>query len=170
MGRTANNDIRPSSMDYLVTHGPGRKTMEKITLRQLTMKDLDEVIRIDTSILGKERRDYWETKLEHAEKTGVPSLAAEIDGNVVGFILGKASEREYGIPENVAWIDTIGVAKEWQKKGISLLLFREMCSMLKKIGIDSIYVLVDKKKRNLINFFDKLGFTNGDVYNMELKI
>jgi GNAT superfamily N-acetyltransferase len=162
--------VGPSSVNYLVTHGPGRKTLEKITLRPLSMKDLDEVARIDFSLLGKQRKEYWENKLERIEKSNVPSLAAEIDGKVIAFILGKASDREYGIPENVGWIDTIGVNKEWQGKGISQLLFKEMYSMLKKSGIDTIYVFVDRKQRDLIKFFDKMGFARGDMFNMELKI
>jgi GNAT superfamily N-acetyltransferase len=164
------DSLRPSSINYLVTHGPGRKTLVNITLRPLSVKDLDEVARIDFSLLGKQRKEYWENKLERIEESGVPSLAAEIDGKVIGFILGKASDREYGIPENVGWIDTIGVDKEWQGKGISHLLFKEMYSMFKKVGIDTIYVFLDTKKRDLIKFFDKMGFAKGDMFNMELKI
>jgi N-acetylglutamate synthase-like GNAT family acetyltransferase len=164
------NSSRPLSMNYLVTHGPGRKTLENITLRPLLMKDLDDVAQIDFSLLGKQRKDYWENKLERTEKSGVPSLAAEIDGKVIGFILGKASTWEYGIPENVGLIDTIGVAKEWQGKGISHLLFQEMSSMFKKVGIDTIYVFVDRKKWDLNKFFDRMGFTRGDMINLELKI
>ena len=100
----------------------------------------------------------------------MPSLAAEIDGKIIGFILGKASEREYGIPDNVGYIDTIGVMKEWQGKGISQLLFKEMYSILKKIGLDTIYVFVDRKQMDLVKFFDKMGFVRGDMFSMELKI
>ncbi|MBA4418687.1 MAG: N-acetyltransferase [Syntrophus sp. (in: bacteria)] len=164
------NSSRPSSKDYLVTHGPQRKTLEKITLRPLSMKDLDDVAQIDFSLLGKQRKEYWESKLERTVETGVPSLAAEIDGKVIGFILGKASSWEYGIPENVGLIDTIGVAKEWQGKGISHLLFKEMYSMLKKVGIDTIYVFVDRKQWDLNKFFDRMGFVRGDMINLELKI
>jgi GNAT superfamily N-acetyltransferase len=164
------NPLRPSSMNYLVTHGPGRKTLERITLRPLSMQDLDEVAQIDFSLLGTQRKEYWENKIERIEEWGVPSLAAEIDGKVIAFILGKASDREYGIPENVGWIDTIGVAKEWQRKGISQLLFTEMRSVFKKLGIDTIYVFVNRKQRDLIKFFEKVGCAAGDMFNMELKI
>jgi GNAT superfamily N-acetyltransferase len=161
---------KTSSMNYLVTHGPGRKTMENITLRPLLIKDLDDVARIDFLLLGKQRKEYWKNKLERIEESGVPSLAAEINGKVIGFILGKASDREYGIPENVGCIDTIGVDKEWQRKGISQLLFKEMYSMLKKLGLGAIYVFVDRKQMGLVKFFDKMGFVRGDMFSMELKI
>lgn len=163
-------DSGKSSKNYLVTHGPGRKTLENITLRPLSMQDLDGVVRIDFLLLGKERKEYWKYKIEGVEKAGVPSLVAEIDGKVIGFILGKASSWEYGIPENVGCIDTIGVDKEWQGKGISHLLFKEMYYTFKKIGIDTIYVFLDRKQRDLVKFFDKMGFVKGDMFNVELKI
>lgn len=134
------------------------------------MKDCDAVTQIDFSLLGKERREYWENKIKRIEELGIPSLAAEIDGKVIGFILGKASDREYGIPENVGLIDTIGVEKAWQKKGISQLMFKEMYSILKKLGVDSIYVFVDRKQMDLVKFFDRMGFVKGDMFSMELKV
>ena len=89
---------------------------EPVKLRVLTMRDLNTVADIDESLLGTRRVEYWETRLEKAETSGVPSLAAEVNGKVVGFILGSASGWEYGIPENVAWIDTLGVRNEYKKK------------------------------------------------------
>lgn len=144
--------------------------MESVKLRVLTMKDLDAVTEIDFALLGKRRRAYWETRIERSETSGVPSLAAEAGGKVVGFILGSASGWEYGIPENIAWIDTLGVIKEFQKKGVARLLFKEMFSMFKKVGVDTIYIFVNWKDWDLLQFFDKMGFKRGDMINLELKI
>ena len=144
--------------------------LEKVHLRPTSRKDLEAVAAIDYSLLGKKRIEYWENKLEKAELSGVPSLVAEVEGKVIGFILGSASGWEYGIPENVGWIDTVGVAQEWQGIGISQLLFNEMCSMFRKTGVDTVYVFVDWKKWNLLKFFDKMGFRRGDMVNLELKI
>jgi GNAT superfamily N-acetyltransferase len=143
---------------------------EPVKLRVLTMRDLNAVADIDESLLGTRRVEYWETRLEKAETSGVPSLAAEVNGRVAGFILGNASGWEYGIPENVAWIDTLGVRNEYKKKGIARLLFKEMFSMFKKVGVDTIYVFVSWKDRDLLQFFDKMGFKRGDMINLEMKI
>jgi ribosomal protein S18 acetylase RimI-like enzyme len=144
--------------------------MEPVKLRILTLKDLDDVTEIDYSLLGKKRREYWETRLERMETSGVPSLAAEISGKMIGFILGNASGWEYGIPDNIAWIDTLGVIKEHQSKGIAKLLFTEMSSMFKKVGVDTIYVFVNWRDWDLLQFFDKMGFQRGDMINLELKL
>jgi N-acetylglutamate synthase-like GNAT family acetyltransferase len=144
--------------------------METVKLRVLTIRDINAVADIDESLLGTRRVSYWENKLEKAETSGVPSLAAEKDGKVIGFILGSVSGWEYGVPENVGWIDTIGVAKQWQGKGVSQMLFKEISSMFKKVGVDTIYVFVDWKKSDLLQFFEKIGFKRGDMINLEMKI
>jgi predicted N-acetyltransferase YhbS len=143
---------------------------EPVKLRVLTMRDLNTVADIDESLLGTRRINYWEAKLEKTETSGVPSLAAEVNGKVIGFILGSASGWEYGIPENVAWIDTLGVRNEYKKKGIARLLFKEMFSMFKKVGVDTVYVFVNWKDWDLLQFFDKMGFKHGDMINLEMKI
>ena len=144
--------------------------VEPVKLRLLMLKDLDAITDIDESLLGTRRRAYWETRLEKAETSGVPSLAAEVDGQLIGFILGNASGWEYGVPENVAWIDTLGVRREYQNKGVARLLFREMFSMFKKVGVDTIYVFVNWKDWDLLQFFDRMGFNRGDMVNLEMKI
>ena len=143
---------------------------EPVKLRILTLRDLDAVTEIDCSLLGRKRKGYWENRLEHSAMAGVPALAAEVDGRVVGFILGSASGWEYSIPENVAWIDTIGVIKEYQDKGLARVLLKEMVSMLKKLGIATVYVFVNWRDRDLLTFFDKMGFKRGDMVNLELSI
>lgn len=65
---------------------------------------------------------------------------------------------------------SLGVLKEYQKKGIARLLFKEMYSMFKKVGVDTIYVFVNWKDWDLLQFFDKMGFKGGDMINLELKI
>jgi len=67
-------------------------------------------------------------------------------------------------------LDTIGVVKEYQKKGIARLLFKELYSMFKKVGVDTIYVFVHWKDWDLLQFFDKMGFKRGDMINFQLDI
>ncbi|HEY3276724.1 MAG TPA: GNAT family N-acetyltransferase [Syntrophorhabdaceae bacterium] len=143
---------------------------ESVKLRTLNLKDLEALSEIDYDLLGKKRREYWESRLEHSAVSGVPSLAAEKDGRVIGFIMGTASGWEYGIPENVACIDTIGVVKDYQNQGVARLLFHEMTSMFKKTGIETVYVFVNWKDWGLLQFFDKMGFRRGDMINLELDI
>ena len=141
------------------------------TVRTMTEKDLDAVVAIDTKVLGKSRWDYWLTKMALAEqRLPIASLVAEVDGKVVGFILGDASGYEYDVPENIGWIDTIGVDPEYQKQGIARTLMKELMANLKKVGVDTIYTLVSWPDWDLLKFFHAAGFQKGPLINLELKM
>jgi hypothetical protein len=45
-------------------------------------------------------------------------LEGENGGKVVGFILGDTSGWEYGVPNTVGWIDTIGVLPITRSAGL----------------------------------------------------
>jgi ribosomal protein S18 acetylase RimI-like enzyme len=140
-------------------------------VRKMTSKDLDAIVAIDTQILGKSRWDYWLMKMTLAEqRLPMASLVAEADGKVVGFILGDASGYEYDVPENIGWIDTIGVDPAYQKQGIARMLMNEMIANLKKVGVDTVYTMVNWRDWNLLKFFDAFGYKKGPLINLELKI
>ncbi len=100
-------------------------------IRTMTTNDLDRIIEIDTKVLGRSRADYWEMKLELVDKRSpMASLVAEIEGEVIAFVIGDASGWEYGVPEHIGWVDTIGVDPAFQRKGLATMLVTEMISTL----------------------------------------
>ena len=145
--------------------------MEQYKIRAMKYDDLDAIVDIDTKVLGRSRPEYWQMKLELSEKRSpLASLIAEVEGKVVGFIMGDASGWEYGVPESVGWIDTIGVHPDHQKKGVARALMSEMTDNLKKVGVNTVYTFVNWRDWGLLQFFDRMGFTRGDMINLELKV
>lgn len=133
--------------------------------------DLDRIIEIDNLVLGERRPEYWEGKIEMlGKRSPLPSMAAEMEDKVVGFILRDASGWEYGVPENIGWIDTTGVNPAYQKKGVARMLIQEMLNYMKKVGVDTVYTLVNWRDWTLLQFFDAMGFKRGDMINLEFKI
>lgn len=140
-------------------------------IRSMREDDLDSIAEIDRLVLGEKRVDYWQGKIDmEGKRSPLPSLVAEIDGKVVGFILGDASGWEYGVPENIGWIETLGIDPSYQKKGIAKMLMREMLNYMKKVGVDKVYTLVSWRDSEFLQFFDAMGFRKGDMINLELKI
>ena len=140
-------------------------------IRAMTSKDLDRIVEIDNKVLGQSRPEYWEMKVEIVEKKSpMSSLVAELEGEVIGFVIGDASGWEYGIPENIGWIDTIGVDPAFQRTGVAKLLLTEMVNNLKKVGVDTIYTFVNWREWSLLRFLDAMGFQKGDMINLELKV
>ena len=145
--------------------------MDQLKIRALAYGDLDAIVEIDKAILGKERPEYWSMKIEITEnRSPMASLVAELDGKVVGFIFGDVSGWEYGVPDTVGWIDTIGVHPTYQRKGVARSLFREIVASLKKVGVDTIYTFVNWKEYDRLHFFDTLGFQKGDMLHLEMKV
>ena len=77
----------------------------QVTVRMIRKNDLDAVVAIDKLITGQERREYYQRKLamalDDAHNVNA-SLAAEIDGKVVGFMMGDVLFGEYGIADSSA--------------------------------------------------------------------
>ena len=145
--------------------------LENLNIRPLRKGDLDAIVEIDEKVLGEKRKDYWEKKLRLMnDKSSQVSLVAEVEGRVLGFILGDVSGWEFGVPDTIGWIDTIGVAPSYQKKGLATALAHDLIERLKALGVRTIYTLVSWDDWDLLQFFHAMGFTRGDMINLELKI
>ncbi|MEI9476147.1 MAG: GNAT family N-acetyltransferase [Deltaproteobacteria bacterium] len=145
--------------------------MENVNIRALKKEDLPAIVEIDEKVLGENRKEYWERKIEAlGTKSTQTSFAAEVEGNVVGFILGDISGWEFGVPDTIGWIDTIGVDPAYQKKGLATALANELIRGLKAVGVKTIYTLVSWSDWDLLQFFHAMGFSRGDMINLELKI
>ncbi|MBP8625772.1 MAG: GNAT family N-acetyltransferase [Syntrophorhabdales bacterium] len=145
---------------------------DKLNVRVMTKDDLDAIVEIDTKVLGESRREYWTIKIVKQAESRPPdaSLVAEIDDKVVGFILGEVSGWEFRVPNNIGWIDTIGIDPDYQNRGIAKVLATALINNLKRYGVDTIYTLVNWNDWDLLQFFHAMGFTRGDMINLVLKV
>lgn len=140
-------------------------------IRPMIPADMERIVEIDIKVLGQPRPEYWEMKVELVQKRAlVSSLVAELEGTVIGFIIGDVSRWEYGLPENIGWIDTIGIDPDYQRTGVAKRLFAEMTQSLKKAGVDSVITFVTRRDWKLLKFFNSVGFQKGDLLNLELDI
>jgi ribosomal protein S18 acetylase RimI-like enzyme len=146
--------------------------LTKLDIRPLTIRDLDAIVEIDQKVLGKPRGDFWKKRIELVNtQYPLSCLVAELEGEVIGFILGEVSGWEFGVPDTTGWISTIGVDPAYQHKGIAKKLSEEFVKNLKAIGVSMVYTLVNWNDWDLLKFFHAMGFTRGgDMINLELKI
>jgi len=141
-----------------------------LTIRPMTVGDLDAIVEIDRKVLGKARPDYWK-KIQLNPRYPHSCLVAELEGIVIGFIVGEVSGWEFGIPDTIGWISTIGVDPAYQNRGVARRLSQEFIKNLKAIGVSVVYTLVNWSDWDLLKFFRAMGFTRGgDMINLELKL
>jgi len=145
---------------------------DKLNVRQMIKEDLNSIVDIDTKVLGETRKDYWVTKVIKEADSRPPdaSLVAETDSKVAGFILGEVSGWEFKVPNNIGWIDTIGIDPDYQNRGIAKVLAIALITNLKNHGVDTIYTLVNWNDWDLLQFFHAMGFSRGDMINLVLKV
>jgi ribosomal protein S18 acetylase RimI-like enzyme len=146
--------------------------LPEVNVRPLTIQDLDAIVEIDRKVLGTSRPDYWKLKLELPNtKYPLSCLVAEHRGSVIGFIVGEVSGWEFGVPDTIGWISTIGVDPAYQNRGVARALSQTFILNLKKIGVSVVYTLVNWNDWDLLKFFRAMGFTRGgEMINLELKL
>jgi ribosomal protein S18 acetylase RimI-like enzyme len=161
--------------------------LNRLKIRALHENDLDAVVEIDEKVLGKERRAFWKRKMAYADIYPRPSLVAELDGKVVGFIMGYVSGWEFGVPDTIGWIDTLGVDPAYQRRGIGKALFDELIEIFKRSGreesieaeesekgkvegVNVVYTLASWTDWDLLQFYHAMGFQKGEMLNLKLEV
>jgi predicted N-acetyltransferase YhbS len=142
-----------------------------IKIRLMQADDFDAVVGIDEKVVKASRPEYYEMKFEKLFKSKdyLPaSLVAEMEnGRVVGFVMGEIYMGEYGIFQQEATLDTIGVDPDHQHKGIGRQLLNEFMDHLRKLGVEKLNTLVDWNDSKLIHFFSANRFSPSKTINLE---
>lgn len=142
-------------------------------LRVMKSADLDAVAALDTLVSKQERREYYLRKIDsvvsnpHNINT---SMVAELDGKIVGFIMGDVYFGEFGIPETSGTIDTLGVHPDYQNRGVAHDLMDQFLTNMKAVGVRKIYTLVNWDDFTLERFFAHHKFQPSKRINLELQL
>ena len=143
-----------------------------IKFRLMNTDDFDAVVRIDEKVFKVSRPEYYELKFERLFRSNeyLPtSLVAETeDGTVVGFVMGELYMGEYGISQEGATLDTIGVDPNCQHKGIGGQVINEFMDHLRDLNVQKVNILVDRNDSKLMHFFSANQFTpSKTIINLE---
>jgi N-acetylglutamate synthase-like GNAT family acetyltransferase len=85
----------------------------------------------------------------------------------VGFVMGELFLGEYGIVQEQATLDTIGVDPDCRHKGIGRQLMKEFMDHLRELGVQKLHTLVDLDDSKLMQFFRANEFTPSKTINLE---
>jgi len=133
--------------------------------------DFNAVVGIDEKVLKNRRMEYYKIKFEKfvESKDYLPAslVAAKEDGTVVGFVMGEIFIGEYGIFEEEATLDTIGVDPSYQHRGIGEQLLNEFVNHLRSLRVQKINTLVNWNDSRLIHFFSANKFSPSKTINLE---
>lgn len=139
----------------------GETGMADILLRSLYPEDIDRVIEIENSLTGASRRAFLEKRL--AAATAMPDnfiTSAALDGRkLAGYGIARILEGEFGASSVVVVLDTVGVDREYQGRGIGTRIMSGIERRMKRKEISTLYTQVIWSDHAIIRFFAASGFT-----------
>lgn len=139
----------------------------KVKIREMTEADLPKVKEVDRALVGSERALSWPLRVEAHWWVYRPLLnfVAEIDGEVVGFLLGDIRGAEYGTDIS-GWIDMMGIAPRYQRRGIAKMLVDAFYKECLKNKVKTRVIIREDDKR-LVGFWTAVGFQKGKLVSYE---
>ena len=135
----------------------------KIKTRPLAAADLDAVVAIDASISGRTRRNYFERRLALALRD--PQLhaqyAADDQGALAGYVLGRVLEGEFGRIEPAMRLEVVGVKHEARGRGIGLALEQAIEDESRRRGLKEMRTGASWRDHQMLRFLDAAGYRLG---------
>lgn len=149
---------------------PGERATDHVVLRALSPADLDWVVQIDRQYTGRSRSAYYRLKLAEAQSdTGIRiSLAALVGEEPAGFLIGRLYYGEFGAPEPVTLLDSIGVSNAFTGQRVGEALLRQLATHAAELGVERIQTLVGWDQPELLGFFRHAGFQPAPRLCLEL--
>jgi GNAT superfamily N-acetyltransferase len=138
----------------------GPLARDRIPVRGMKQADLDRLVQIDSRITGRNRRGYFERKVDEAlhESDVRVSLVAEVDGEPAGFIMARVDFGAFGRVEPVAVLDTIGVDPDRRGSGVGRALLSQLLINLATLRVERIRTELGWNEHDLLQFLDACGF------------
>jgi ribosomal protein S18 acetylase RimI-like enzyme len=145
---------------------------EPALVRQLRPQDLEAVIALDAKATGRRREEYFKVKLKQAmSDTGIQvSLGAELGGIFAGFLLARVYYGEFGAPEPVAVLDTMGVHPDFRGRRVGAQLLDQLRTNLLGLGIRTLQTEVSWRNQGLLAFFQQQGFEPAPRFCLDLDL
>jgi predicted N-acetyltransferase YhbS len=143
-----------------------------ITTRPLAAADLDAVVAIDATIVGRSRRSYFERRLAMALRE--PKLHAQFavdeGGGLAGYVLGRVLEGEFGRNEPAMRLEVIGVRPEARGRGIGPALEQALEGSARHRGLREMRTGASWRDHAMLGFLDAAGYRVGSNHVIDCRL
>ena len=133
--------------------------------------DLDQVIAIDATVTGIEKRSYWPRVYR---RYGVAArgeqrwfLVALAGGRVVGFLIGEGRDWEFGSPP-CGWVFAIDIDPQARQAGIGSRLLSTLSTALRRSGVRKLRTLLARDNTLILSFFRSQGMMAAPMIPLEM--
>lgn len=142
---------------------------EQVLVRTARHSDLQAVVTLDDSSHAKDKQSYWHGIFEHyvnCDRNDRHFLVSELNGEVVGFIVGEVRAWEFGSPP-CGWVFALSVSPRNRKMGIGQRMFEEICKRLSRAGVRTVRTMVERDDKLTLSFFRNQGLSSGRYVELE---
>jgi ribosomal protein S18 acetylase RimI-like enzyme len=140
-------------------------------VRPLDELDIGAIVRIDERITGLYRPEIWEQRVGYyLRRDPEASRVAEVDGQVVGFMLGDVRAGEFGLEEPSGWIERFGIDPEHRGRDLGRQLFDSLIGHFRRRDVTTVRTLVDQRESGLAGFLAALGFRPSPLQALEVQL
>lgn len=131
----------------------------ELRIRPMDELDLGAITRIDEKLSGKYRPDEWERRaMYYLRRDPESPQVAEVDGEVVGFVLGEVRSGEFGLEEPTGWVEVLEVDPDARGRSIGKQLAEALFAHFRERGAHKARTLVEDDMTELARFFESVGF------------
>ena len=143
----------------------------QVRVRPLDELDIGGIVRIDERITGVYRPDVWEQRVGYyMRRDPGASQVAEIDGKVVGFMLGDLRAGEFGLEEPSGWIERFGIDPDFRGRDLGRRMFEAICTHFASEGATRVRTLTDRDQAGVSAFLAALGFQPSPLVALEMHV
>jgi ribosomal protein S18 acetylase RimI-like enzyme len=141
-------------------------------VRPVRAGDLEQIVAIDATVTGLEKRKYWRSlyrRYGEGGQAGRNFLVADVDGRVVGFVIGEVRDWEFGSPP-CGWVFTIDVMPEFRQSGVGTRLLQAICANFRRSRIGKVRTLLARDNTLILSFFRSQGMMAGPFIPLEMDL
>ena len=139
-------------------------------MRPLTIEDAPGVAAIAAQLGQPTPVEYWRRKLDQFAGEAACGLGAEVDSRLVAYMLGQIHGGEFGLPEETAFLELIGVDPAWQGRGLARALAEALFEHLAQRGVRRVLTLVNGRDETVRPFFRALGLRQSQLVCLERRL
>jgi ribosomal protein S18 acetylase RimI-like enzyme len=145
---------------------------DTVVVRPVRRDDLAQVVAIDATVTGLEKRDYWRSihrRYGDSARAGRQFLVADDGERVVGFIIGEVRDWEFGSAP-CGWVFAIDVKPDARLSGIGTRLLEAICAGFRRAGVRKVRTMLGRDNTLILSFFRSQGMMAGPFIPLEMDL
>ena len=140
----------------------------QIRIRPMTELDIESIAQIDERVTGAYRPEVWDQRVAYfIRRDPDSSQVAEMDGKVVGFMMGEVRGGEFGIDEPTGWVEFFGVDPDARGRSLGRRLLEALLAHFKENGAHVARTMVQERDEEIASFLGAMGFKPAPMIPLE---